>query len=368
MGAYWILLITVVVVILQSSFFNLLGMKRITYSRSFKAASCFEGENLELVEVIENRKMLPVPWLRVESQFRAGIIFRGQHNLDISEGQFNQNHKSFFSLMPWTKIVRRHHVTAAKRGVYHLGTVSITSGDLLGINSSVLSIPLSGKVTVYPEPMEIEDMSLPVQTWMGDLSVRRWIVEDPFLISGVREYREGDPLKDIHWKASARSGLLQVRRRETTADSRIKILLNIEDHEQMWNTATNPDRVEHGIRLAAGIASHLLSLGMEIGFGSNGRLADEPNERISIPVSGGREQTQHILEALARLELNRIASFHDYLIQELEELEDRQDILILSTYMSERLDSVLNRFKEQGHRVQIALLEETFEHQKEASA
>lgn len=368
MGAYWIFIIALVVIALQASLFRHFALKKITYSRSFKTASCFEGETLELVEIIENRKILPVPWLRVESQFRTGIVFQGQLNLDISEGQYNQNHKSFFSLTPWTKIVRRHHVTAAQRGVYRLGTVSMTSGDLLGHNFVVRSFPLHGGVAVYPEPLDVTDMSLPVQTWMGDLIVRRWIVEDPFLISGVREYQDGDPLKDIHWKASARSGSLQVRRRDATADCRIKLYLNIEDHEQMWSRATRPEAVEHGIRLTAGIAAHLLSQGMELGVGSNGSLVDEPNERIDIPISGGGEQLTLIYEGLAKLELIRILSFHEYLEQELIMMEGSHDILVLSTYVNDRLQSVLNRFMDEGHRVQVHLLEEQSFVRKEASA
>ncbi|MGM1045124.1 MAG: DUF58 domain-containing protein [Bacillota bacterium] len=358
MGAYWVLLVAAVVISMQAGLFRRLALRKITYNRSFKVSTCFEGEALELIETIENRKVLPVPWLRVESQFRMGLVFRGQQNLDISEGQFNQNHKSFFSLMPWTKIVRRHYVTAAHRGIYRLGTVSMTSGDLLGSNFVVRSVPLQGKVVVYPEPLDVSEMSLPVQTWMGDMIVRRWIVEDPFLISGIREYRDGDPLKNIHWKASARSGSLQVHRRDATADCRIKLYLNIEDHELMWSKATRPEPVEHGIRLAAGVASHLLSQGMELGLGSNGSLEEEPNELIDIPISGGREQLSLIYESLARLELNRAISFHDYMEQELYRLEGSHDILVLSTYVNDRLQSMLNRFKEEGHRVQITLLEE----------
>lgn len=367
MGAYWILLMAAIVIVLQASLFRRLALKRITYSRSFKVATCFEGEALELIEIIENRKVLPVPWLRVESQFRTGIAFRGQNNLDISEGQYNQNHKSFFSLMPWTKIVRRHHVTATQRGIYRLGTVSMTSGDLLGSSSDVRSFPLDGGVTVYPEPLDTADMTLPVQTWMGDLIVRRWIVEDPFLVSGIREYRDGDPLKDIHWKASARSGSLQVRRRDATADCRIKLYLNIEDHEQMWSRATRPEAVEYGIRLAAGVAAHLLSQGMEIGFGSNGSLVDEANELIDIPISGGREQLNFIYEALARLELTRVLSFHDYLEQELRHLEGNYDILIMSTYVSDRLQILLDQFQEHGHRVQVTILEDAEQELKEGA-
>lgn len=368
MGAYWILLIAAVVIVVQGKIFKRTALKKLNYSRSFKVSTCYEGDSVELIEIIENRKALPVPWLRVESQFRSGLAFDNQLNLDISEGQFNQNHKSFFSLLPWTKILRRHRITAKRRGLYKLGTVSMTTGDLVGMESIVQSKTLSGGIIVYPMPMDVSDMALPVQTWMGEMLVRRWILEDPFLISGVREYRDGDPLKDIQWKATARTGILQVHRRDTTADSRLLIYLNIEDHEQMWSKATRPEPIEYGIRLAAGITAHLLSQGMEIGMGTNGTLGEDSTDEAFVPVAGGMTQQHLIFEMLARLELTRKASFHDYLASELSRHEEARDILILSTYVSPRLEEMFQRFRDHGHTIQVFPLGEAPSPAKEVSA
>ncbi|MGG3279538.1 DUF58 domain-containing protein [Paenibacillus solani] len=367
MGAYWILLIAAVAVVVQAKIFNQ-ALKKLNYTRSFKVSTCYEGDSVELIEIIENRKALPVPWLRVESQFRSGLAFDNQLNLDISEGQFNQNHKSFFSLLPWTKIHRRHRITAQRRGLYKLGSVTMTAGDLVGIVSIVQSKTMTGGIIVYPMPMDVTEMDLPVQTWMGEMLVRRWILEDPFLISGVREYRDGDPLKDIQWKATARTGSLQVHRRDTTADSRLLIYLNIEDHEQMWNKATRPEPIEFGIRLAAGISAHLLTQGMEIGMGTNGTLGEETSLEAFVPVAGGMTQQQLILEMLAQLELTRRLSFHDYMVQELSRHTEATDILILSTYVSPRLEEVFQRFREFGHTIQVVPLENVPSPSKEVSA
>ncbi|NMO97785.1 DUF58 domain-containing protein [Paenibacillus lemnae] len=367
MGAYWILLMAVVIVQLQAILFRRFALKRLHYSRTFDVSACYEGDRFELVETIENRKPLPVPWLRVESQFRSGIQFKGQLNLDISEGQFNQNHKSFFSLMPWTKIVRKHHVTAARRGIYRLGTVSVTSGDLVGISTVVESLPLEGHLTIYPDPVDVTDMELPVQTWMGDMIVQRWIVPDPFHLSGVREYREGDSLKDIHWKASARSGEIQVHRKEATADSRLMIYLNVEDHEHMWNRATKPETIEYGIRLAAGISIHLLSQGQVVGFGSNATMDEHISLSPFVPPAAGMSQQTAIMEVLAALELSRSVSFHDYMESELRNLEVDYDMLVVTSYMNDKLERVIDRFRQDGHRVQIHLLDESGV-RKEASA
>ena len=95
----------------------------------------------------------------------------------------------------------------------------MTTGDLVGMESIVEGKTLSGGIIVYPMPMDVSDMALPVQTWMGEMLVRRWILEDPFPDIGRAEYRDGDPLKDIQWKATARTDTLQVHRRDTTVST-----------------------------------------------------------------------------------------------------------------------------------------------------
>ena len=63
--------------------------------------------------------------------------------------------------------------------------------------------------------------------------MRRWIVDDPFMLAGVREYQYGDSMRDVNWKATAKTGNLQVNQRDFTADRRLMVYLNVEDHEKM---------------------------------------------------------------------------------------------------------------------------------------
>ncbi|MFI2858330.1 DUF58 domain-containing protein [Paenibacillus sp. JSM ZJ436] len=357
MGAYWVLFIAALLLLLQAYLFRRFALSRLQYSRVFQVTTCYAGDAVELIERIENKKALPVPWLRVESQFRSGLYFKGQPNLDVSEGEYHQNHKSFFSLMPWTRIIRRHQVIARQRGVYVLGTVSMTAGDLIGMAKVVRSHQMNGVLYVYPIPLDISQMELPVKTWMGDMLVKRWLLPDPFQTSGIREYREGDDVKDIHWKASARSGELQVYRKEATADSRIMIYLNVEDHEHMWSRATHTEALEYGVSLAAGIAVHLLSQGMVVGFGSNGTTDRDSKLTTLIPAGGGPAQCEDILAVLAALDFRRAGSFHDYLEMELPQSGCGHDIVLLTSYKNEKLERLMDQYRQDGYTIQLLTLD-----------
>ena len=107
MSVEWFIFVAVLITILQSYIFTKYGLRKIRYARYFNVPAVVEGQEVEMVEVISNEKLLPVPWLRVESKISANLEFQRQFNLDIQHQQF---HKSLFSLTSYMRITRRHRV------------------------------------------------------------------------------------------------------------------------------------------------------------------------------------------------------------------------------------------------------------------
>jgi uncharacterized protein (DUF58 family) len=355
MAFHFILLTFILLMLLQAYLFRRTGLLRIRYDRRLSVRSCHEGDEIEMVETIENRKWLPVPWLRVESQMPAALSFGTQANFDVSAGNIYQNHKSLFSLMPYTRITRRHTVKCIKRGYYRAESVSMTAGDLFGFASATRRIDIGFELIVYPKPLLPEEWDLPAHSWMGEAVVRRWIVDDPFLIAGTREYRYGDPLKGINWKASARTGKLQVHKRDYSADHRLMIVLNVEDHEGMWSVATDDELVEYGLSAAAGMARHAMENGLEAGFAANAAEAGRTGEEkpAYVEPDAGHPHLTAIFESMARLKTERLLPLHELLQMIGERLAGRTDIAILTSYENDRIAEAARKLEQQGHAVRI---------------
>ena len=112
MNILWILVSVGAVALIEAVLCRLFGLKRIEYTRSFSRPRVTEGEKVELVEVIRNRKPLPVPWVRAESRISPNLRFgRGGENEDAREISADQYHKSVFYLGPFSQIRRRHEVS-----------------------------------------------------------------------------------------------------------------------------------------------------------------------------------------------------------------------------------------------------------------
>ncbi|WP_141501283.1 DUF58 domain-containing protein [Paenibacillus luteus] len=355
MVLFWFIVVALAILFVQGRVFQRFVLRHIRYGRRFTAKTCYSGEQVELIEEMSNAKWLPVPWLRVESQLATHLHFQKLDNFSVSSGQLYQNHKSFFSLAPYTKITRTHRITCAKRGWYKLQTVTLTSGDLLGISSTSEQIPLHGELLVYPKPAQVPVHQLPYHSWQGDQSVKRWIISDPFIIAGVRSYQAGDTYKQINWKATAKTGSLQVHQYDFTADRRLMIYLNVDDAEGMWRSVTDAALIERGIEWAAGAAEAVIQQGMEVGFAANMPVVGT-KESVHIEPRGGHEHLLGIFEEMAKLEIERTELFHHLLEREAERGYSERDILMITSYWNEELEKQAEQLRYNGNAVAVWLL------------
>ncbi len=343
----WILSMGAAALALQAALFGLWGLKKVRYERKFTRSELFAGETNEMVETIENRKWLPVPWLRVESRMPESFRFGRQQNLSVDGSRY---HRSMFFLSPYRRIIRRHAVRCDARGVFDLSSVVISSGDLFGLKAKSSEGDMRLSVTVYPRLLNPDELILPSSRWQGELIVKRWIVPDPFLYSGIREYRAGDPLRDVHWRASARTGKLQVMQRDFTASPRLMILINVQVAERQWNKLNEGEAalIERAISLAATAALHAIANGVEAGIGCNGAMTDgAQGETLCILPAASPQQRQILLNALAHIKTERQLSFHTYL-DALPGMTG-MDFLIITPYISPMLEQRADLLRARGN-------------------
>ncbi|TXK78394.1 DUF58 domain-containing protein [Paenibacillus sp. N3.4] len=357
MGISWILIIAAVLYVLQHQVFTRLGFRGLRMERTFNKTHCHAGENIEMIETIVNNKLLPIPWLRLESTFHAGLHFAKQTNLEVSSGAISQNHRSLFSLMPYTRIVRRHHIQCAKRGWYKLETAAAAIGDIVGIPAVSATHRFQSELLVYPPLVNYEDIPLPSSRWQGDIVVKRWIMPDPFMTSGVREYRYGDTMSSIHWKATARSQRLQVFSREFTADPRLLIVVNTQITETMWDAVSDPELVEKGLSYAATLADYAISQGVPVGFGFNGWRQDQPGIPVYLAPEGGWPHLDRLFETMAKLAVSCCRSCNDFLANWEEQDGSAVDIVLLTAFVSSALQSRISQLEAMGHSVYIVPLD-----------
>lgn len=356
MGIIGIVVTAACLAVIQSVLLGAWSLRRVSYSRRFSAPSCYAGDTVEMVEEIANAKPLPIMWLRTESTLDANLQFGAQLDMRVNQGTTSQHHKSLFTLLPYRRIRRRHAVLCLSRGVYRLGSVTMSAGDPLGLRTAQRQFAVDAELTVYPRILPMADIPLPSRDWQGDLVVKRWIVEDPFLVSGVRSYRFGDPMNQIHWKATARTGKLQVYRRDFTSDHRLYIFVNVETSESMRGIVADTALIERGISYAATLAADAVGKGLIVGFGHNAHSLDRSDGAVVVAAAGGKAHLNALLETMARMELKHRFMFHDVIAADGRGAVERRDYLLITAHMSAGIAEQAARLRQAGHSVRVLLL------------
>lgn len=353
MSAVWIVVIVLIAAAAQSLLFTKFGLRALHYRRYFSIRSAHEGERAELIEVLSNKKPLPVPWLRVESRISPNLAFsQGDLEREIRSDQY---HKSVFFLGPFSQVTRRHEIHLTKRGYYALNAAALSAGDLLALSMATNQVEARCAISVYPRLLSEDEWTPPSSRFQGDMNVKRFIQPDPFLVAGIRDYRIGDPVRDIHWLKTASTGQIQVKVRDYTADPRIMVILNVQLSEEQWGELMEDEQevIEQGLRIAATLCMRALQSGVEAGFACNGCLQGEKSLKrpIIIPSKKSEDQAELLLETMARVVIHREITFPTFL-GELSGLTG-EDILILSAYESDALLAQMADLRARGNSVAL---------------
>ncbi|KRG14994.1 hypothetical protein ACA30_07310 [Virgibacillus soli] len=357
MNIAWFIVMTIIVIIGQVFVFDRWGLTKIYYRRSFSKEAVFTGESIEMVDEISNKKLLPVPWLRLESKIAANLEFQKRSQLDNDVHAGGDFHRTLFSLMPYQKVRRRQTLTCQKRGYYRFQTVSLTTGDIFGFGQVFKSVPSKAEIIVYPRLVSMDEIPLPTHSWLGDVVVRRWIMEDPFLTAGVREYSAGDPLNTINWKATARAQALQVSQKDFSADHHLMIYVNFNQTEDIWRPIVDETLMETAISYAATIAQYALDNGIDTGFGCNSYFDEMDKQPIRIDPATGAQHLQYLLETMAKLKIGSSTYFDFFLKDEVEREVEGIDILIITAIVTEKMSEYIKQLEARGNSVEILELE-----------
>lgn len=329
------------------------GLKGLACSRAFSRPAVFEGEEGEMIEIVRNDRPVMIPWLRVESRISPHIRLGRQENLHVSGSMY---YCSLFTLMPYQQVRRRHKVKFLHRGEYDLGSASLTAGDILGLFQSNREQSMSVPVLVYPRLLDERDVPAPLSRLMGEMVSRRQLLSDPFLVRGIRPYQMGDPVRDIHWPATARMGETQVRVHDHTAQTKLLVVLNVQRKDGQWGDHLmeyEQGEIEHEISLAATLCVQALRSGLAAGFAANMPLGEEKNCTVMLP-SGGAAREEELLTAFARLTILRSLAFPNFL--ESLTAYSGLDMLILSCYDSEDIQAAMRKLRRSGNQVELYLL------------
>ena len=329
------------------------ALERVEYGRSLSASRAFFGDTIVLDTRLANSKILPLPWVHVQDEVPEGLTFLG-HQTAPAHRQGRAILSSFFSLGWYHRITRRYSVLCLKRGYFTFGPANISSGDLFGFFHKATTEEKLDYLLVYPRIVPLEDLGIPSKAPLGDLRVRRHLFKDPARVVSTREYAPGDPLKHIHWKATARLGQLQSRTFEPSTTVDIALFLDVRTVEApIWGRVEQ--LLETAVIAAASIVSHAVQHGYRAGLYVNESYLFKGG-LIKLPSSDHPDQLQRVLEALAQVQGWPAIPLEQLLNREARNVHGTATLAVVTAEPSEPLLASLHRFRRAGRRVALVLV------------
>lgn len=278
---------------LQRKLYQRLWDKNLYASVSFGQTAINEGESGEILEVVENRKRLPLNMLKVKFQTSKFLEFADDKGSKTTD-QYYRN--DIFQIGGGEKITRRLSFVGTRRGYYHIKSIDMVGSDLFLTTEMIKSQKTTRYLYVYPRLFDSQEFRMSLQKLNGEILVKRHLLEDPFEYRGIREYQPFDDIRSVNWKATARTGELKVNQKSHTAMQTIRIFLNIEDK----GILKKEKEVEGSIQVVMGLAAFFLTRGIKVACYANGRDVIT-GERVLIEGGAGVGQQDVIAKALARI-------------------------------------------------------------------
>ena len=185
---------------------------RLACSRSLAPARVPAGQPADVLLVLENVSFLPTGLLLLEDEVPYTLGGRPRFTVDrIGPGQ----HRTV-----------RYPVRSDARGRYRIGPLRLRLADPFGLVELTRSFSAVDRLTVVPVVHALPQVRLGGAWETGGESVSRSVAIRGEDDAATREYRNGDDLRKVHWRSTARVGKLMVRREERPWQSRTTLLLD----------------------------------------------------------------------------------------------------------------------------------------------
>ena len=343
---------TLVVVLSLAYWWQKYSLNGVIYRRRFHYTRAFPGEVFPVKLEIENRKLLPLTWLRIQDNWPEAVAPEDETILTPSHISDEGRLVHVMSLRWYERTRREYNLLFRKRGVYKIGPVRLASGDIFGIYEQTGDLNLVDELTVFPSLASIDKLDLPPENPFGDRRSRRRLFEDPNRPMGVREYHPEDSFRRVHWPATARTSQLQVKVFQPTSARVMVLCLNVSTYYRYWE-GVYPALLERLLSVAATLVSEGVQDGYRVGLISNGCLANS-DQPFRIPPGRSPQQLAHLLQALAGVTPVAVAPFEQFLLKEIPRVPYGSTLLIVTAVASPELAETLLRLKK--HERQLTLL------------
>ena len=276
-----IICLTVIFTVILSLVYALTVSKKLEIERNLMTMRLHSGEQAEISFSIMNYSRLPIFVCYVYDDVSYIYVY-------------DNKNRNLILLRPKEikKINYRIHVQ--QRGEFYAGPVTVKFSDPLNLFEVTKEIDTKLKLYVRPAKITLITEPLPGLP-QGNISIKNICYEDVTMRRSLREYKNGDELKRINWRASAKYGSLFTNEYQDTFDVPFFVFVNLAEDDYRFDR--RPLLIERALELAAHIVERAAILKQRCGFAAYG---------TGFPyLKPANNQTDFILDIISTIQMEK---------------------------------------------------------------
>lgn len=275
----------------------------------------------------------------------------------VPDGLSYENLPLSTELQPGQRSLIGYRLRPLKRGHFSFDTCELNLPSPFGLWSGKRLLNITDHTRVYPDFARLYDgQLLAVDNWLSQLGVRqRQRRGQGMEFHQLREFREGDSLRQIDWKATARHRTPIAREYEDERDQQIVFMLDC--GRQMRSQDGELSHFDHALNACLLLSHVALRQGDAVGLCTF--ASDQP--RFIAPVKGAG-QLKVLLNGVYDLDSTRRSADYPAAVNQLLARQKRRALVVLVTNVRDKDDEeLLNAVRQLSHRhrVLVASLRES---------
>ena len=336
-------------------------LESLQYRHEINPGRTVVGEEVELSMSLWNRTRLPVAWAGADDPLGGGLRLHGLDQRVESLGVAGP-------MRPYERLTRRVQVTPVNRGVHEVGPPRLRVAEVFGSHEPLRYTELAPALLVARPLMAPVVGSLPATAPLAQVRARRSLFSDPTLFCGTRPFQMGDPVRSIHWRASARQPVLQAKRFEPALSPQSILVFDVQTIDgPYWVLNFYESLFEDQCVAAISVARSLVTEETACGFAAAG-FTGTTQRYVFLPPRADWSQVGRIGDALARLGMECSAPLTQLLAWLPGRVAKGSTLLVLTGRDPVSNAAVARRLASSGFTIHFLVMPEAHEHLAQARA
>lgn len=280
--------------------------------------SLYKGDTIDIVYQVDNRSPFLIPYLTVDNKIHSRLSKYQSKRVTSLAGKDLFRHSEAIGLN--------------KRGYFEIGEIEVIVQDIFKLFSFKKKIATDTSLLVYPKTIKINSFRTSSSQQQGDLVSSDSIFQDKSRVNTFRDYLEGDSIKSMHWKLSAKKDSPMVKLFDTRVDSNIAIFLDNSFNSYLKDIDNRLE--DKAVDVSLSIIDYCLENNLNL------TLFHQDKVKNLITSASEMDEIKSFLEVLAKLRANGKEDFKDFILSNIDNLDKGSSIVIITPQLDKAIGAL----------------------------